>query len=270
MSDFSPDPQATIAEAFSRTAAQYDRFAEDHPHLTRMRRKVYAHLQRFVVPGGRILELNAGTGTDAVYLAQQGYHVHATDIAPGMLQRLQDKVDRLQLHGRITIQRCSFTDLTAVHGGPYDAVFSNLGGLNCLPDLAPVIRHLPHVLRPGGTVTWVLMPPVCLWELATIGTGQVRFALRRLRSGGTRAHLEGLYFTVHYFSPRQVAAAFGPDYRLLAVEGLSVLTPTAESKNMAVRFPRLYGLLAWLDDRLSPLPPWRGWGDFFMITLRTR
>jgi ubiquinone/menaquinone biosynthesis C-methylase UbiE len=63
----------TIAEAFSRTAEKYDSFAEDHPHLTRMRNKVYAHVMRYVPRGARILEINAGTGTDAVRLAQLGY-----------------------------------------------------------------------------------------------------------------------------------------------------------------------------------------------------
>lgn len=261
---------AVIADAFSRAAAQYDQFADDHPHLTRMRRKVYAHLTRYLQPGAHILELNAGTGTDAVYLARQGFRVHATDIAPGMLQRLQDKIERIGPGDRITMQECSFTELGRVQGGPFDAVFSNLGGLNCIPDLAPVIDSLPGVLRPGGLVTWVIMPPVCLWELAMMFTGQARLALRRLSPQGTRTHLEGRYFTVYYFSPEQVVAAFGETYRLLNIEGLSVITPTAESKNLAKRHPRLYDALCWLDDRLAPKPPWRGWGDFFIVSLRYR
>ncbi len=264
-----PEPSfTTIAEAFSRTAEKYDQFGDDHPHLTRMRHKVYAHLARFLPPGAHILELNAGTGADAVYLAQQGYRVHATDIAPGMLQRLENKVEHLGLGDRITVQECSFTALDRVEGGPFDAVFSDLGGLNCIPDLAPVIDALPKVLHPGGLVTWVLMPPTCLWELAMIFTGQARFALRRLSPRGTQAHLEGKYFKVYYFTPKQVIAAFGDAYQLLAVEGLSVITPTAESKNLARRFPRLYRALCWLDDRLSTKPPWRGWGDFFIVSLR--
>jgi ubiquinone/menaquinone biosynthesis C-methylase UbiE len=258
----------TIAEAFSRTAERYDRFAEDHPHQTRMRNKVYAHLARHLRPGARILELNAGTGTDAVHLAQQGFRVHATDIAPGMLERLRDKVERLELRDRVSVQECSFTDLDRITGGPFDAVFSDLGGLNCISDLRPVVAALPRVLRPGGAVTWVLMPPVCLWELALVFTGRFRLALRRLAPGGTRAHLEGLYFTVHYFSPRDARRAFGDDYRLLEIEGLSVITPTAESKNLAKRHRRIYRALAWLDDRVSRRPPWWGWGDFFIISLR--
>jgi ubiquinone/menaquinone biosynthesis C-methylase UbiE len=261
-------PFDTIAEAFSRTAEKYDQFGEDNPHLTRLRHKVYAHLTRFLPPGASILELNAGAGTDAVYLAQQGFRIHATDIAPGMLQRLCDKVERLGLGERVTAQECSFLELDRVQGGPFDAVFSNLGGLNCIPDLAPVIGSLPEVLRPMGVVTWVLMPPICLWELATVFTGQVRLALRRLSPQGTRAHLEGLYFQVYYLPPRQVIAAFGDSYQLLGLEGLSVITPTAESKTLAKRYPRLYRTLSWLDDRLSTRAPWWGWGDFFILSLR--
>jgi ubiquinone/menaquinone biosynthesis C-methylase UbiE len=257
-----------VAEAFSRTAERYDRFAEDHPHQTRMRRKVYAHVARVLRPGARILELNAGTGTDAVELARMGFRVHATDIAPGMLERLRNKVARDDLGERITVQQLSFTALDEVEGGPYDAVFSDLGGLNCVADLGPIIRALPKVLVPGGIVTWVLMPPICLWELARIFVGDLRLATRRLARGGTRAHLEGLYFTVHYFTPKDVRRAFGADWDLLAIEGVSVITPTAESKNLAKRHPRIYGALAWLDDRLAPRAPWWGWGDFFAISLR--
>jgi ubiquinone/menaquinone biosynthesis C-methylase UbiE len=261
-------PFTTIAEAFSRTAAKYDAFAEDHPNLTRMRSRVYAHISRVLPPPARILELNAGTGSDAVQLARRGYRLHATDIAPGMLQRLEDKISRMGLGEQVTLQQCSFTDLSSMQGAPYDSVFSNLGGLNCVPDLTPVIQALPEVLRPGGVVTWVLMPPVCLWELGMAFTGQVGFATRRLRRNGTRAHLEGLYFKVYYFTPRQVAAWFGQDYEVLALEGLSVVTPPAESKNLAWRHPRFYRLLSRIDDHLCTRKPWWGWGDFFILSLR--
>ncbi|MBI5841804.1 MAG: methyltransferase domain-containing protein [Chloroflexi bacterium] len=257
-----------IAEAFSRTAEKYDSFAEDHPHLTRMRNKVYDHVARFLPRGSRILELNAGTGTDAVALAQRGYHVHATDIAEGMLERMREKVEKLGLEEQITFQTCSFTNLSEVQGGPFDAVFSDLGGLNCIPDLSPVIKDLPRLLKPGGLVTWVLMPRVCLWEMAEVFRGNFRLAFRRLSLKGARSHLEGLYFDVYYFSSRQVIRWFGDDYSPVALEGLSVITPTAESKNLAKQFPRLYRTLAWFDDRLSTRHPWCEWGDFYILSLR--
>ena len=261
---------ATIADAFSRTAEHYDEFGTDHPHLARMRAKVHAHVERVVPPGSRILELNAGTGVDAVELARRGYRVHATDIAPGMLERLRAKVAAEGLGDRITVQECSFLELDRVEGGPFDAVFSDLGGLNCTPHLGPVIRGLDTVLRPGGTVVWVLMPRICLWELATAFSGQFGLAFRRLRRTGARAHLEGRHFEVAYFSPNEVVAAFGDGYERLAVEGLSVITPTAESKNLARRHRRIYRTLAWFDDRVSLHAPASGWGDFFIVSMRRR
>jgi ubiquinone/menaquinone biosynthesis C-methylase UbiE len=265
-----PSEIKTIAEAFSLTAEKYDSFARDHPHLTRMRDKVYRHVQRVVPAGAHILELNAGTGTDAVQLAQRGYRIHATDVAPGMLERLRGKVRDLQLQPRITVEQRSFLSLDDVPGAPFDAVFSDLGGLNCVPDLSPVIGQLPRVLRPGGIVTWVLMPHVCLWEMAEIFRGHFTLAFRRFAPHAVRANLEGLQFDVYYFSPRQVRSWFGRDYRLIALEGLSVLTPTAESKSFARLFPSAYAALSWLDDRLSPHWPWLGWGDFYILSMQYR
>lgn len=258
----------SIAAAFSRTAEKYDRFAEDHPNLTRMRTKAYSHFKRFLEPGAHILELNAGTGTDAVHFAQQGYHVHATDIAPDMLQRIREKVRRLELSDRVSVQKCSFTNLDRVRKGPFDAVFSNLGGLNCIPDLNQVIKSLSSLLIPGSVVTWVLMPPICLSELALALGGNFKVAFRRLSPQGTRAHLEGFHFMIYYYTPAQVIDAFGSEYVPLSIEGLSVFAPPAESKNLAKRHPHLYRWLCWLDDHLAHRSPFIGWGDFFIISLR--
>jgi len=262
-----PDLEA-IADAFSRTAARYDSFADDHPHLTRMREQVYATFARHVPTGSRVLELNAGTGTDAVALARRGYLVHATDVAPGMLARIAPKAARTGVTERVSVQACSFLELGDVWHAPFDAVLSDLGGLNCAPDLSVVARGIDDVLRPGGVAVLVVMPPICLWELALVLTGRFRLATRRLRRGGTRSHLEGREFVAHYFTPKAVRAAFGPGYELVAVSGLSVITPTAESKGIASRHPRVYAALARLDDWLSPLPPFSRWGDFFVIILR--
>lgn len=259
-----------INQAFSRAAEKYDKFAVDHPHLTRMRNKVYQQVQRHIPPGAHILELNSGTGTDAAELVRRGYRLHATDISEGMLARVEQKSTQIASDDVFTFQRLSYTELQNVENAPFDAVFSNLGGLNCIQDLGLVIAKLPQVLKPGGVVIWVLMPPFCIWEFATILLGQFELAFRRFSKDGVIAHLEGHYFPVYYFKPRDVIRALGPGFEILDIRGLSVITPTAESKNFAIRFPRIYRALAWLDDRLSPRWPWYGWGDFYILTFQSR
>ncbi len=259
-----------VAEAFSYKAAIYDEFGKDHPNLERMRRRVYAHVLRFLHPGARLLEINAGTGGDAAFFAGQGFRVHATDLAPGMLASIQEKIEKRSLRGRLTAGLCSFTDLSAVEGRPFDYLFSNFGGLNCIADLSLVTRQLPSLLSPGGRLTWVIMPPVCPWDLALALKGDFHTAFRRLRPGGVLANVEGVRFQVHYFTPRQVMDALGPAFHLLKLEGLSILTPPADHKEFAHRFPRLYQELAQIDNHISGLPVLRGWGDFFILTAEYR
>jgi ubiquinone/menaquinone biosynthesis C-methylase UbiE len=257
-----------VAEAFGRKALVYDDFGRQHPNLARMRAKVRAHVQQALPPGGRLLEINAGTGADACYFARQGYSVHATDLSAGMVAEIRAKANMEGLGQRLTVQQLSFTQLEEVQGGPFDGVLSNMGGVNCTADLEAITGDLQGVLKPGGVVVWVVMPPICLWELAQGLRGNLRLALRRLRPGGVIAHVEGLPVPTFYHSPRRVQAAFRSDFQVLRLQGLSVFTPPADRKEFATRHARLYPWLVRLDDHLSDRFPFQGWGDFFILSLR--
>ena len=74
-------------------------------------------------------------------------------------------------------------------------------------------------------------------------------------------------FMTYYYSAAQTQRAFGPRFRRVRLQGLSVFTPTADNKTFAVNHPRLYRGLVGLDDRLSGRFPFNGWGDFFILTM---
>ncbi len=255
-----------VAEAFSRKADAYDAFGPADVNIARMRRKVREHVLRFLQPTDRLLEINAGTGIDAAFFANLGYPVHALDISPGMLDHLAAKITRDQLQARLTYQAGSFIELDRVERGPFDYLFSNFGGLNCIADLSLVRRHLPRVLMPGSRLTWVIMPPICPWEIAVLLRGRFKIATRRLSRHGTLAHVEGVRFKTYYFTPRHVMHVLGADFRLLGLEGLSVFAPPADRLNFPHRFPRLYRWLTQLDDRWATRPPFNQCGDFFILT----
>jgi SAM-dependent methyltransferase len=262
------DTWGQVAEAFGRKARVYDAFGAQHPNLERMRAKVRTQVQQLLPRGSRLLEINAGTGADACYFARQGYRVHASDLSPGMVAELRAKAERYGIKQRLSVQQLSFTQLEAARGGPFDGVLSNMGGVNCTPDLSAITRALPAVLKPGGVVVWVVMPPICPWELAQALRGDLKLALRRLRPGGVIAQVEGLPVPTYYHSPRRVRAAFGPDFQTIDLQGLSVFTPPADHKDFAWRHPRLYRWLMKVDERLCGHFPFRSMGDFFMLSLR--
>jgi SAM-dependent methyltransferase len=262
------DPWLPVAEAFGRKAQIYDSFGQNHPNLARMRLKVRTHFESLLPPGARLLEINAGTGADAAYFAARGYRVHATDLSPGMLAQIQEKILIDDLSGRLSAQQVSFTDLEQVKCGPFDGLLSNFGGVNCASDLTRITRSLPALLKPGGVVTWVVMPPICLWELAKLLRGKLHLALRRLTPGGIQANVEGLPVPTYYYTALQVRKAFGPDFLSLHLEGLSVFTPPADHKEFPSHHPNLYRWLVLLDERLSGRFPFRSWGDFYILSLR--
>ena len=258
-----------VAEAFSRKSAVYDAFGQDHPNLTRMRQRVYDAITRQVKQGGHLLEINAGTGLDASQLVKQGYTVHATDLAPGMVKAIEQKIVNQQLDGRLSAQQLSFTDLDLAENGPFDGIYSNFGGLNCTQNLQEITRHLPNLLRPNGIVVWVIMPPICPWELSLVFKDW-RVATRRLRKNGIVANVEGVDFHTWYFTPKQVIRMFGPRFECIGLEGLSVVTPSADNKTFAVKHPVLFKKLVQLDEAISPHWPFNRLGDFFILTMRMR
>jgi SAM-dependent methyltransferase len=262
-----PDLNA-IDLGFSRKAQIYDAYCENHPVIRWARQIVRQQVLRCLQPGMSILELNAGTGADAAYFAAQGWRVHATDLAGGMIAAIQHKIEALKLGGRLTVQQLSFTELNRVEGAPYDLVFSNFGGLNCIPDLLAVTKHLPALLNPGGSVVWVIMPPLCPWELIQGLRGRLRVAVRRLHPAGVLANIEGIRVRTWYFTPRQVRRAFSPAFRLVQQRSLSLFCPPSFMEGFPQHFPRLTHRLMQLDERLGIHPPFNAWGDFILYTFQ--
>jgi hypothetical protein len=183
-----------------------------------------------------------------------------------MVNAIREKAARLP--ERLTVQQLSFTELESVEGAPFDLVFSNFGGLNCIPDLRLVTKYFDYILKPGGHVVWVVMPPVCPWELAQVLRGHFRLSTRRFHRDGILANVEGARVMTWYHSPKTVRSSFAPGFRLLHQRSLSLLCPPSYMDNFPRRFPRLTEFLLRLDGWLGRRFPFRGWGDFVMYTFR--
>lgn len=263
----------SINLGFSRKALVYDAYGAENAAVRWTRAQVRAQVMAVCPPSkdgdGKILELNAGTGEDAAYFAQRGLRVHATDVADGMLAEIQRKIERESLLGRLTAQKLSFLDLEQVQDGPFDVVFSNFGGLNCVPlaQLRVVAEKLPNVLKPGGALVWVLMPPICPWELAQAARGRFSVAFRRVR-GQTRAHVEGAYFSTFYFQPSQIIQLLRPNFSQFTLQSLSLFSPPAFMEGFPRRWPRLFHWLTQLDFLVSRWPIFNSMGDFYILSAK--
>ena len=257
-----------INRAFTKQSDGYDCYDASNAILIWMRRQVRGHVLSHLKQNSSILELNAGTGLDAVFFAEQGHRVYATDLSDGMIRQIQKKITDRKLEDTVTVKQCSYTELNLIPVTGFDYVFSNFGGLNCIPDLTRVIKQLPPLLKPGAIITFVLMPRICPWEISKILKGKWRAAFRRFNKKGAPSHLEGEYFPTFYFTPSQAVKAFGPDFKKIDLQGLAGFSPPPYAEKFPVTYPKIYRLLTWLDEKTSRFPLCRSYADHFIVTMQ--
>ena len=263
-----PDQFQNVSKAFSRQSSSFDETEAHNEILQWMRKQIHAHCLKYFSPGNRILELNCGTGIDAVFFAEHGMQVHATDIAEGMLEELNKKIDQKNLRDKITTQQCSFTELPSISNYNFDHIFSDFGGLNCVKDIEQVIMQFKKLLKPGGTVTLVIMPPVCPWELMLALKGNFKTGLRRLKKNGSDSQLEGLNFKSYYFSPAYIISCFGNEYSKLELQGLGSFVPPPYLDRFPQKYPKLFHRLKKLDEKFYHTFPFNRWADHFILTMK--
>ncbi|HUI08826.1 MAG TPA: class I SAM-dependent methyltransferase [Bacteroidota bacterium] len=252
-------------------AASYDRtFGRPGPGA-RIRARVQEALFAAFRPGERVLELNCGTGTDAVALALRGIRVTATDISPAMVAEARAKARRSGVEDLVSTAVMDAADPGAPDGRLFDGAFSNFDGLNELGNIAAFAGRIGGHLAPGAPLLCMVLNPVCLWEVAYFAaTLRPRRALRRILARGEELAPLHAAAPLKLYSPGRFASYFRRDFTVAAVRRFGLLLPPAG-------FGRLYATRASLMRRLEPwdegiarLFPLRYLCDHYLITLRRR
>lgn len=264
------EQQAAIA--FGKQAEIFDDTFSGNAIIKYKRQRVKNHLLKYINSESFILELNSGTGEDAIWFAQQGHHIHATDISEGMQNMLEKKVKGLSLENNITNELCSFTELNKLQQkGPYDMIFSNFAGLNCTDELDKVLQSFSPLLKPNGIVTLVLLPKFCLWEFLLLFKGKLKTALRRFSGKkGSKAFVEGISFNCWYYNPSYIIHHLKNNFELLSVEGLCILVPPSYMEGFPEKHPRSFCFLQSKENKWKSKWPWKLMGDYYIISLRKR
>lgn len=260
-----------VTAAFDRAAPGYDASFESLPGTRALRRRILRILRRCFRPGDRVLELNAGTGTDAIALAASGVTVHATDVSPAMIDILRKKVRDADLESRVTAEVRGFADLGALNRPPFDGLLSDFGGINCTADLGALARDCARLVSPGGLVVLVFMSRFCLWETtAFLLRGDVRSAFRRSTPGPVNADVHGTGVGIWYHSPEILLRVFAAEFTEVTRFGLSVITPPPGSVRSGRVLRPLLPLLHLLETFIGKLPLARDAGDHTLMVLRRR
>jgi ubiquinone/menaquinone biosynthesis C-methylase UbiE len=264
---FCEEMLATAAgRAFDGMAATYDVTFTQSLIGRAQRDSVWRVLCRTFKPGDRILELNCGTGEDALFLASRAMHVTACDASAAMIETASRRMSTEAPQSSITFRHLPTEQIAELRAEiPFDGVLSNFSGLNCMEDLGVTAKVLAELVRPGASLMLCLSTRFCLTEIFYfLLRGEIRKATRRC-SGSTMARVGGKMIAVHYPTVRQLRRHFAPHFKLRGCAGIGVAVPPSYLEAWAVRWPRVFKFLCALDRVLAPLPFFRVTGDHVLL-----
>ncbi|MGE5236417.1 MAG: class I SAM-dependent methyltransferase [Acidobacteriota bacterium] len=258
--------------AFDSVAPFYDGPFGNGAAIQHMREVLWREVATVTPPPARLLDLGCGTGLDAVHFASVGYEVVAIDSSPEMAARARARAAATGWSARITVRELGIHRLDELQDGIFDALYSDLGPLNCLPDLAAAVRHCARLLPPGGRLVASVIGRWCPREIAHyLLRGHPRRALLRLRPGVVPVGLNGHTVSTRYWTPRGFAAVFAPCFSVRAFHTLALFAPPPYlARRQGADLGSWHRFLAALDDKVGGWPLLRSAGDHFLITLVRR
>ncbi len=245
-------PAGGVAAAYNALAPDYD---DQLASAQWVRARLWERMDTLFPPGARVLDVTAGTGLDAIHLAERGVRLVACDLSPNMLAQLHAKNPDIET--RVVDFKQLELELE------FDGVISTFAGLNTSPDLRLFVDGVARVLKPGGLLFIHLLnrwPMLDLWQI---------FARRRWREGWRRLHssrrevnLGGISVPHYLYSPLTLyRRTFAEQFRLGRVEAQGLLgAPGAEPGAR---------LAAW-ERALAGRPPFHSLGTFCSLELIRR
>jgi SAM-dependent methyltransferase len=254
------------ALAFDSLADQYDA-TFTYSSIGRAQRKaVVQYATEVFPPGSRLLELNCGTGEDALYFARQGFSVTAFDVSSAMVMEARRKAaneevsDRLRFYVQATERIGEF-----LPDQQFGGVFSNFSGLNCVKDLRETANALAPLLLPRAPMLLCVSTRYCVWEIFyyLLRRDSTR-ALRRCR-GSNNTKLGGVTVPVYYPTSQAIEQSFSSAFRLVSIRGIGITVPPSYLEHWMTRHPTLLRLFEGIDSVVRTWPLARTLGDHMLL-----
>ncbi|WP_430410377.1 class I SAM-dependent methyltransferase [Kordia sp.] len=256
---------------FDVAAPQYDDIFT-YSNIGKAQRKlVFKHINSIIKQNKKlsILELNCGTGADAIELAKMNHNVVATDISAGMIEVAKAKQHPENLKFEVqdinTITKDSFNK-------KFDLIFSDFGGINCLSQtqLKTFFQKSTDLLLPNGKMAIVLMPKNCIWERFYFTLkGDKTKANRRNTDESVVANVDGVGVKTWYYNPQDIASLANDFYTTVKVKPIGVtIPPSYLEQSFVAKFPML-NIFKGLDSVLTASSLAK-YADHFLIILEKR
>ncbi|MDH4471728.1 MAG: methyltransferase domain-containing protein [Fluviicola sp.] len=233
---------------FDAAAVDYDQTFTHTMVGKAQRERVWYYLQQLPIKtGSKVLEVNCGTGEDAKRWHESGYSVIASDISSQMIANAQSK------YPEIDFRVLNLLELDQLSTEP-QTVFSNFGGLNCLPesDLQLFFQKASDLLATNERLVCVLMGKKTAWDRWYL-TLKGRFSERNRRNTNEALSVpvNGTMVSTWYYSPKETIRLANPHFEVEMLRPIGLFVPTSNMESFFSNKPRMLRFLIGMDKRFS-------------------
>ena len=239
------------------------------------RERVWKFLRTLLQASGKplkILEINCGTGEDALKLAALGHNVIATDASEMMIEKARRKLTASKINNdHIEFMQCSFDELQQnFRDEKFDLVFSDFGGINCIDKagITKLSNDLFSITNPGGYLFFTVMSSFCLWEiLYYTSKGKLNTAFRRMRKH-VQFNVNGYAMPVFYYSPRDLKKLFQSKFKMVETYPAGLFIPPSYLEKQFSKHPKWLQKLNRWEKRLGKYSLFSPLADHYCIILK--
>lgn len=263
-----------IGNGFDLAAATYDcDFTESVIGKLQRNRVHHFLLKSLGDRSQKILEINCGTGEDALWLARHGNRVIATDASEKMIEECKRKIYESQFKSPVQAQQVSFSELKQKFSSEsFDLIFSDFGGLNCVSpaELSRLVADFSSLLKPGGKFVAVIMGRKCLWErFYFVVKGKFKEALRRNSGKQVEVKIGNEEIPVWYYKPAEFRKIFKNSFVSGRVRPVGLFIPPSYLNCFFADRKFLLGIFSALE-KVFPFSFLSDYADHYFIELRKK
>lgn len=255
--------------SFDKAAPHYDASFTNSKIGKMQRDLVYKQLAKELFSIQNILEINCGTGEDALWLAQQNFKVTATDISSKMIEVAKSKA----VLDNLTFSTVDIKTIAMKFSGQkFDLIFSNFGGLNCLskPELVKFFKDSSTLLSEKGKLVLVIMPKNTLWEQGYfLAKAQFSRAFRRKKEVVV-ADVDGEKVPTYYYNPKDIVNLAGNDFEWLNHKPIGFFVPPSYLESFFKNKEGILRFLLGLENKISERSLLSKRADHYILTLQKR
>lgn len=217
-----------------------------------------------------VLEINAGSGEDALFLAKKGANVLVSDVSTEMLKIAQSKFKNHNFQSEILFQKIDLKNFE-IPEKKFDLIFSNFGGLNCLSnkELELLSNQSQSILTENGKLVLVIMPTFCLWEsIYFVSKLKFKNAFRRMSKKAVNANVSGIEIKTYYHSPNAIKSIFKDFFSVSNLKPIGFFIPPSYLQPLLNRFSLLQKPLLKLEKFAFKFSFLAYFSDHYLIELK--